>query len=417
MITYQKANLVSNIFRLEGSIIPGTLLICIWPTILCFVVMLCKEGQFGEYYQAWFPPHEGKPTTPFAVKIYSVVLGFIVVFRTNMAIARYWEGITNIDKMFSKWLDGYGMITSFIVESSNGATLEVAFKLNTLKEQVAHWYTLMSALAILRLRGGLTGDITSSIPLYERTEEICTLIKQAVGGRRCEVNERGDLLFFIAEKFIDDPNAANPKKDGSTLQSKLTKKLSGASFGADFDMVKYVGTQGLDVLGPMGKAERECLDGAQDKVMVVSGWITTALVLASNMKWLKTPAPILSRAFQEMSAGILGFNQAAKVIMVPFPFPFTQLITVNLIIFIVLCPLMIANYTEHIFAAPITTLFVTMGYWGLNDICNEFENPYGEDPNDLPLIMFHKDFVSQIDDLRRPGGLPKNYLREWETWK
>jgi hypothetical protein len=41
-----------------------------------------------------------------------------------------------------------------------------------------------------------------------------------------------------------------------------------------------------------------------------------------------------------------------------------------------------------------------VGYWGLNTACGFLEDPYGEDAGDIPLILNHKDFVTQIDELR-----------------
>merc|ERR1719409_2529813 len=75
------------------------------------------------------------------------------------------------------------------------------------------------------------------------------------------------------------------------------------------------------ILGHISEAERGQLAHTADPIFLVNRWIlqeTTALVLGRH---LKIPSPIVSRIFQQMSNGMLGFNQALKVAVVPFPFP------------------------------------------------------------------------------------------------
>ena len=40
------------------------------------------------------------------------------------------------------------------------------------------------------------------------------------------------------------------------------------------------------------------------------------------------PPPIVSRIFQELSNGLLGFENAYKVARTPFPFPYAQIVQV-----------------------------------------------------------------------------------------
>ena len=76
--------------------------------------------------------------------------------------------------------------------------------------------------------------------------------------------------------------------------------------------------------------------------------------------------------------------------------------------------------------SPLLTFFIMTGYWGLNEICAELENPYGEDANDVPIILLHKDFVTVIDELRC-SRMPSVYnslfdkkllpTNRWSSWK
>merc|ERR1712224_376610 len=76
------------------------------------------------------------------------------------------------------------------------------------------------------------------------------------------------------------------------------------------------------------------------------------------------------------------------------------MVTMLLVIFMFILPLMVSQFTKSLILSPLLTFFIMTGYWGLNEICAELENPYGEDANDIPLLLLHKDFVTTIDELR-----------------
>lgn len=121
----------------------------------------------------------------------------------------------------------------------------------------------------------------------------------------------------------------------------------------------------------------------------------TALVVARHMR---IPSPIMSRIYQQLSKGMLGFNQALKVAIVPFPFPFAQMITLLLVGFQVFCPMMTVIFTASSALCPLLTFLAVTGYWGLNEICVELEEPFGEDANDLPIVQLQRCFVSMLVD-------------------
>jgi hypothetical protein len=113
---------------------------------------------------------------------------------------------------------------------------------------------------------------------------------------------------------------------------------------------------------------------------------------------LTIPGPILSRFYQEMSNGMLGFNQAFKITFVPFPFPFAQILGILLCLFVFICPLMVAQMTRGRIIPPVLSFAAILGYWGLNQIAVELENPFGDDPNDLPLPETHDTFVNSLEE-------------------
>ena len=50
-------------------------------------------------------PAIGRLAIPVCLQIYTFVLGFVLVFRCNLAYQRFWEGRTCLELMSSKWSD------------------------------------------------------------------------------------------------------------------------------------------------------------------------------------------------------------------------------------------------------------------------------------------------------------------------
>jgi len=166
----------------------------------------------------------------------------------------------------------------------------------------------------------------------------------------------------------------------------------------DSDALHAIKFRVLDPISSGPNSEYEILSHCNDKVLQIAEWITEAMTFASQKNWCQTPPPILSRVYQEISNGMLGYNQAAKVTLVPFPFPFTQMVSLLLVSFVVISPIVIAQWTGGPFLSAAFSFFVTLGYWGLNEICGELENPFGDDANDLPLVEIHQEFIEALSE-------------------
>merc|ERR550537_717335 len=68
----------------------------------------------------------------------------------------------------------------------------------------------------------------------------------------------------------------------------------------------------------------------------------------------------------------------------------------------------------HFIIAPAFSFIGVLGLWSLNDLAVELEMPFGDDPNDLPLVDVHNLFVNGLtgiylangDMLLNPGEVP-----------
>merc|ERR1719473_1464515 len=109
--------------------------------------------------------------------------------------------------------------------------------------------------------------------------------------------------------------------------------------------------------------------------------------------------PIMSRFYNELGNGLEGFNEAYRIALVPFPFCFSQMIGWCLVIFFGLCPMVAYAFTGGEMLTSSLTFFSVMGFWGLNRIAIELENPFGCEVNHLPLAELHHAYVEALGEM------------------
>lgn len=143
-----------------------------------------------------------------------------------------------------------------------------------------------------------------------------------------------------------------------------------------------------------------------DKPNVLAVWIIQGVIIMIRKGLLDVPPPLISRIFQEMSNGMLGFNQAHKVAMVPFPFPFAQMVSWLLMILYVFMPFYIDLFTQNPGFTPLACFLLPMVYCALNTISVELEEPFGTDDNDVDIEIRHEDFLWLLVDVLRAPKTP-----------
>jgi len=158
----------------------------------------------------------------------------------------------------------------------------------------------------------------------------------------------------------------------------------------------------------MTRKERTFLRAAPCPVLCTSQRIARAITSRLASGGMKAPPPIVSRIFQEVSNGLLAYNGATKMKEIPVPFAFVQFNAVLLVIFFVTCPVGIAclvlnsleETTDASYALTavvvIATMFTVASFTALWLIANELEDPFGDDPNDMPMVQFHHEFCDSL---------------------
>lgn len=312
----------------------------------------------------------------YGIHALGTVVGFAVVFRTSLSWQRYWEAVTQLHLMYSKWEDSYGQLLAFasisIARNREKGTAESMARVTRLTrtcDGALNMFSLMSAYAADRL---LHGD-------NERMHQ-----RLAVGKWRDQIVTRRQLRVGQDITGATKLPELNVSSRGSV---RLTKDCNDWS-----DETYNVCVQPPDEL-------KRVLETASDRCNVVMYWLIHDLASASCD--MDIAPPIQSRMYQELSNGMLGLNQASKIADVPFPFPFAQILTLLMICFALFMPVYIVCFTQSLIVGPIMSFLLFQGIWGLNELAKELETPFGTDINHIPLEDFHQRFVDACQDMHK----------------
>eukprot|EP00927_Polykrikos_kofoidii_P037740 TRINITY_DN3195_c1_g2_i5.p1 TRINITY_DN3195_c1_g2~~TRINITY_DN3195_c1_g2_i5.p1 ORF type:complete len:646 (+),score=87.72 TRINITY_DN3195_c1_g2_i5:204-2141(+) len=259
-------------------------------------------------------------------------LGLLLSFRTNKAYARFWEGMTLVQRMRAEWFESCSNLMAFsnVPLKAHPDNKKVSNLVLEFRYTLVHVMSLMHGAALRQIGGN------------------------------CE----------------------------------------------EFDVLDI---QGLDRLS-MEYLNDFCSIHSINRVEVLLHWIQVLITdnIASGV--LIVPPPILTRAYQTLSRGMVNLHDVRKLAEIPFPFPLSQMIIALLLIQSVVTPLYMAARFRSISGAAVCTFLPLMGMWSITFIAGQMEQPFGQDPNDLPLsnqqFEMNNSLLMLLDDtMRRPPSL------------
>jgi predicted membrane chloride channel (bestrophin family) len=411
------------IFRVFGSPFPRTIPFAV-VSVAISVVLQSVDSLKRDIVQAFGHPY------PF--QVYAFVIGFLVVLRTNHSLARFMEARSNVELMGSKWADAVMMLQAFDSVSTGEKIWDSGRRGNEQRPgdgsdefiaRVVHLVSLMHGLALQQLRGDENLD---NLVIARQRSGPGSDLKTISSANQIGNVIAADVVVVDDREGTRDENAPHVRVNlsGSALdpeKSKATFKLKGAHDGAA--AVNDARQARGEILSVFSLTERSeiwhacCVatplavvggvDGSEiaflsrlncDRVYVVMSLIQCLIVSRSEEKdGLRIPPPILSRCYQVLSDGLLGFNQADKLAKTPFPMPYAQMLTALLLVFNITLPVMIAGNVNALWLAIVVNLVSTVAYQGLNETARELEDPFKPTHvNDLGLPQLQAMFNAKI---------------------
>jgi predicted membrane chloride channel (bestrophin family) len=347
MILYHnKAGTLRLLMNMKGSVFIDLAVPATWTLVVTMLINTLDREFIQQYMSV---------RHPFSLQVYLFLIGFQTIFRTNMAHWRFWEARTQVNMMIARWMQSFLQTKAFMMarvacfKGTAEERLNFAAKMREALERQATYFTVLNAVALNSLSEMKTTDDPSQWDQLEHTF-------RPKDPHRCRVVET-----------FNEPR---------------------------FERVPYV--QKLAIVGKPSRRDCDIIMGTHDKVLMVMMWITEELSNLVMSDKLTVPAPIVSRPYQELSNGSLGYEQALKIALVPFPFVFHQVSKVSMLILLISAPPFSCFFTESRILAPILAVLVIVGYLGLHHTSLQLEEPYGQDANDQPLFDLQFDFCAFV---------------------
>lgn len=375
MITYDKGCLgLCLLFRIAGTMWPSA----IFPGLLAVGISLFLG--FYEDIDAVTRDRSRFVGHPYAFQLFAVVVGSLLVFKTNSAYVRYWEAAGALQNMASKWLDAVCMAVSFDAGGDasmpylHGESWERSMTPHPMSgakggpshrqfvSEVVHITSLLHAVALQDLRKDQ--DLDNLVPAKAR------LSLPAMMPSFSFFSERS--IFSEEHLFRSHRNAKIPVLGGLHLQEKLVLAQ--------------------DIHGqPLPTAAR---------VAMVEGWLMRRMLARQKFEQgetAKTAPPILSRLYQVISDGSLWFFTCSKSAYIPFPFPYQNFVEVMLWLFTLLAPMVINGIVFEQISRTVGAFCVVVAYHGIKITGDVLEDPYlPYDPNDLPLVSLQHSMNTRL---------------------
>jgi len=108
MISYDASNPMDFV-RFTGSVAPAAM----WWAIPCSILSILYHKAIHSWTSGsdLLDAPESSETT--AWSMFTSILGFLIVFRAQLSYARYWEGITLVERACGVWLNGCSNLIAF----------------------------------------------------------------------------------------------------------------------------------------------------------------------------------------------------------------------------------------------------------------------------------------------------------------
>eukprot|EP00931_Biecheleriopsis_adriatica_P102985 TRINITY_DN77882_c0_g1_i1.p1 TRINITY_DN77882_c0_g1~~TRINITY_DN77882_c0_g1_i1.p1 ORF type:complete len:426 (+),score=82.97 TRINITY_DN77882_c0_g1_i1:95-1372(+) len=144
MIEYDASSTgLKILFQCKGSVFPSSFLVALPCAILCAGLKVVEQRGLlpSLLYE------NSILTDSAAYSGFNFLVGFIVVFRTNQAYSRFWEGVTTTNQMRAEWFDTASSLVSFTKASKEHD------KILEFKHMLVRLFSLLHATAFAEIQG------------------------------------------------------------------------------------------------------------------------------------------------------------------------------------------------------------------------------------------------------------------------
>lgn len=366
MIDYERTSWYGLVYlkTLRGSLLPA-----------CLPAMIFA-GLIGGFFACGAVDSGGWPIRdffghPYAMQLLGLVFGYLSVARLNVSYERYWEGVSQIKIMHSKWSQACSQLLAF----DRVTSVDEDVGTDPFCAAVVRLFCQLSAVATLTLH---TDSTVWAEPEVRRASQDAE-----------KSNKAGPLRPAVGD--VQKGSLSSKNRRCSSLLKGMRKHEHYLEF--------------------FRRDELAWLMKTPDPVLTTAHRISRAITTRQRAGGVSAPSPLVSRVFQELSNGMEAFNSAMKIKEVPVPFAYVQFNALLLLLFQVLTPVAIACFSTpevepddvNRVLAVIVSVFLSMisvgGFTAMWLVANELEDPFGQDANDIDILGYHERFSNSLKTL------------------
>eukprot|EP00931_Biecheleriopsis_adriatica_P101819 TRINITY_DN76896_c0_g1_i1.p1 TRINITY_DN76896_c0_g1~~TRINITY_DN76896_c0_g1_i1.p1 ORF type:complete len:410 (-),score=64.42 TRINITY_DN76896_c0_g1_i1:16-1245(-) len=151
----------------------------------------------------------------------------------------------------------------------------------------------------------------------------------------------------------------------------------------------------LDALA-LDETTMELLEATSSKVELTFQWVQLVCVQAIHDGVFSVAPPILTRAFQDLGAGMVKFHKAKRIIEIPFPFPYMAALQLLLYSHFAMTPFVMAACTDFVVWAASLAFVVQFGLWFFVGVALEMDRPFGNTQNSIEMAKIQEEFNTHL---------------------
>eukprot|EP00929_Paragymnodinium_shiwhaense_P055195 TRINITY_DN2767_c1_g2_i1.p1 TRINITY_DN2767_c1_g2~~TRINITY_DN2767_c1_g2_i1.p1 ORF type:complete len:584 (-),score=68.51 TRINITY_DN2767_c1_g2_i1:154-1905(-) len=130
-----------TILQLRGSVFPTAIMMAVPPTMLCASIFYAASVRPEEF--AFIIEDGGLVHNGTAYSAFSFALGFLLVFRTQTAYSRFWEGTSLMQVLRGQWVGAFGSLIAF-----SSTARRPAREIELFRSKLARMFSALHAAAI-----------------------------------------------------------------------------------------------------------------------------------------------------------------------------------------------------------------------------------------------------------------------------
>eukprot|EP00439_Symbiodinium_sp_Y106_P060765 s1143_g9.t1 len=163
----------------------------------------------------------------------------------------------------------------------------------------------------------------------------------------------------------------------------------------------------FEVLSPAGidPASLSMLSKSKDKVEVILQWLQRLITLSMQDSIIVVAPPVVTRAYQELSRGIVNLQNARKIAEFPFPFPLAQVSMAMLCLHWALVPVLCSMLLGRVLAACVSFIVICF-LWAQNFIALQLESPMNPVAQRPPSFCFDPELHYQFSVVMSNIAIP-----------